>query len=119
MPVLLTVDITWLFAHVLRQADTGSGFAGIAKKFCLTGMSSMAAEGATFPIDITKTRLQLQGQADFTGTKFGFGGMMVNILKRVWVWMMMYIMVRLVRLMNVMEKLVRMMIYMMRDWRSW
>jgi solute carrier family 25 uncoupling protein 27 len=64
-----------------RSADTGSGLAGIAKKFCLTGASSMLAEGATFPIDITKTRLQLQGQADFTGTKFGFGGMMANILK--------------------------------------
>ena len=62
-------------------ADTGSGFLGIAKKFCLTGASSMAAEGATFPIDITKPRLQLQGQADFTGTKFGFGGMMANIYK--------------------------------------
>ena len=36
---------------------------GIAKKFCLTGTSSMMAEGATFPVDITKTRLQLQGQA--------------------------------------------------------
>ena len=41
----------------------------------------MAAEGVTFPIDITKTRLQLQGQADFTGTKFGFGGMVANIMK--------------------------------------
>ncbi len=43
-------------------ADTGSGIAGLAKKFCLTGASSMLAEGATFPVDITKTRLQLQGQ---------------------------------------------------------
>ena len=39
------------------------GFAAIATKFCLTGTSSMMAEGATFPVDITKTRLQLQGQA--------------------------------------------------------
>ena len=39
------------------------------------------AQGVTFPIDITKTRLQLQGQADFTGTKFGFGGMAMNIAK--------------------------------------
>lgn len=62
-------------------ADTGSGFVGILKKFCLTGAASMAAEGATFPIDITKTRLQLQGQADFTGTKMGFGAMMANIVK--------------------------------------
>ena len=42
--------------------DFGSGIAGIAKKFCLTGTASMLAEGATFPVDITKTRLQLQGQ---------------------------------------------------------
>ena len=35
----------------------------------------------TFPIDITKTRLQLQGQPGFTGTKFGFGGMMMNVAK--------------------------------------
>merc|ERR1719201_2783168 len=62
-------------------ADTGSGIMGIVKKFGLTGVSSMMAEGATFPVDITKTRLQLQGQADFTGTKFGFGGMLMNILK--------------------------------------
>jgi len=61
--------------------DFGSGLVGIAKKFCLTGSASMLAEGATFPIDITKTRLQLQGQADFVGTKLGFGGMAANIVK--------------------------------------
>ena len=37
----------------------------------------MMAEAVTFPVDITKTRLQLQGQADFVGTKMGFGGMCV------------------------------------------
>ena len=50
-------------------ADFGSGPIALAKKFCLTGSASMLAEGATFPVDITKTRLQLQGQADFTGSK--------------------------------------------------
>ena len=40
------------------------------------------AEGVTFPIDITKTRLQLQGQADFVGTKLGFGGMAADIMKK-------------------------------------
>jgi len=59
----------------------GTGPLAIAKKFCLTGSASMLAEGATFPIDITKTRLQLQGQAGFTGTKFGFVGMGINIFK--------------------------------------
>jgi len=57
------------------------GIAAIASKFVLTGTSSMMAEGATFPIDITKTRLQLQGQPDFVGTKHGFVGMMGNIMK--------------------------------------
>jgi len=66
---------------VAGSGDFGSGLAGIAQKFVLTGSASMLAEGFTFPIDITKTRLQLQGQADFTGTKFGFGGMMMNIFK--------------------------------------
>ena len=42
---------------------------------------TQAAEAVTFPIDITKTRLQLQGQANFTGTKLGFGPMMMSILK--------------------------------------
>lgn len=59
----------------------GTGPFAILHKFCLTGVSSMAAEGVTFPIDITKTRLQLQGQADFQGTKMGFGSMMSNIIK--------------------------------------
>jgi solute carrier family 25 (mitochondrial uncoupling protein), member 27 len=54
----------------------------IAHKFALTGGSSMLAEACTFPIDITKTRLQLQGQADFTGTKMGFRAMFLNIVQK-------------------------------------
>jgi len=53
----------------------------LGHKFSLTAISSMLAEGASFPIDITKTRLQLQGQANFTGTKYNFRGMMSNIIK--------------------------------------
>lgn len=53
----------------------------LASKFCLTSVSSMAAEGATYPIDFTKTRLQLQGEAGFTGTRYSFFGMMQNIVK--------------------------------------
>ena len=49
-------------AAAMGGGDTGGGLAGLATKFCLTGASSMLAEGATFPVDITKTRLQLQGQ---------------------------------------------------------
>lgn len=59
----------------------GKGIAVIAQKFCLTGAASMCAESVTFPIDMTKTRLQLQGEAGFTGTKFGFAGMLGNIVK--------------------------------------
>lgn len=60
----------------------GNEYVSVAHKFCLTGISSMIAEGATFPIDITKTRLQLQGQADYTGhTKLGFRGMLLNIVR--------------------------------------
>lgn len=50
-------------------------------KFCLTSVSSMCAEGATYPIDFTKTRLQLQGEAGFTGSKLSFFGMMNNVIK--------------------------------------
>jgi len=53
----------------------------VLKKFCLTGAASMCAETATFPIDMTKTRLQLQGEAGFTGSKLGFCGMMGSIVR--------------------------------------
>jgi len=68
-------------APAVGGGDFGSGFAGLATKFCLTGSASMLAEGATFPVDITKTRLQLQGQAGFTGSKLGFSEMAMNIAK--------------------------------------
>lgn len=42
----------------------------------------MIAEGMTFPIDCTKTRLQLQGQAGYnTTTRLGFIGMFRNIIQ--------------------------------------
>eukprot|EP00928_Gymnodinium_smaydae_P064794 TRINITY_DN48056_c0_g1_i1.p1 TRINITY_DN48056_c0_g1~~TRINITY_DN48056_c0_g1_i1.p1 ORF type:complete len:309 (+),score=27.22 TRINITY_DN48056_c0_g1_i1:47-973(+) len=53
----------------------------IAAKFCLTGVASMCAESATFPIDMTKTRLQLQGEVGFTGSRLGFFPMMGTIVK--------------------------------------
>ena len=68
-------------AAAAMPGGEASTFVDIAKKFCLTGAASMLAEGATFPIDITKTRLQLQGQADFTGSRMGFGAMFANIAK--------------------------------------
>jgi len=69
-------------APAVGGGDFGSGLSGLALKFSLTGSASMLAEGVTFPIDITKTRLQLQGQADFTGTRLGFGGMAMDIMKK-------------------------------------
>ena len=95
----------------------------LGHKFTLTGLSSMMAEGATFPIgnhhnqhrsffsseiefciksvrrgsssahcsprrtmlassDVTKTRLQLQGQAGYTGKEtLGFRGMFITIIR--------------------------------------
>lgn len=41
----------------------------------------MCSESVTYPIDFTKTRLQLQGEVGFKGTKFSFFGMMGNIVK--------------------------------------
>lgn len=54
----------------------------IAKKFCLTGVASMCSETVTFPVDMVKTRLQLQGETGFTGSRLGFCGMMGNIVKQ-------------------------------------
>lgn len=47
-----------------------------AHKFALTGCASMCAESATFPIDMTKTRMQLYGsgasKAEGVGGRVGF-----------------------------------------------
>lgn len=40
-----------------QRAPTGK------KKIALTSLSAMVAESATFPLDITKTRLQLHGES--------------------------------------------------------
>jgi len=50
---------------------------GAARLFADTRLCPLCA----VPIDITKTRLQLQGQHDFVGTKYGFVGMITNIAK--------------------------------------
>jgi len=54
----------------------------IAKKFCLTGIASMCSETVTFPVDMVKTRLQLQGASDFAGSRLGFAGMLKNIVQK-------------------------------------
>jgi len=55
-------------------------------KLCLTSAASMCAEGVTYPIDLTKTRMQLQGEAgfkggNFLGANFKFFGMARNVVK--------------------------------------
>lgn len=66
---------------VVASDSSGGTAAVIAHKFVLTGAASMCAESATFPIDMTKTRLQLQGEVGFMGTRHGFVGMMRSIVK--------------------------------------
>lgn len=54
----------------------------LAHKFGLTSVASMVAEGSMYPVELTKTRLQLQGEPGFgAGRKFGFFGMMRHIAR--------------------------------------
>lgn len=50
-------------------------------KFCLTGLSAMAAESATYPIDIAKTRMQLHGEG-VAGQRVSFIGAASTIVKQ-------------------------------------
>mmetsp|Transcript_25898 Transcript_25898/g.31435 ORF Transcript_25898/g.31435 Transcript_25898/m.31435 type:complete len:301 (-) Transcript_25898:438-1340(-) len=53
----------------------------LAVKFGLTAISGMTAETVTFPIDLTKTRLQLQGELQHGGVRRGALGTAVNIVR--------------------------------------
>tara|TARA_B110000208_G_scaffold176096_1_gene222197 strand:- start:865 stop:1104 length:240 start_codon:yes stop_codon:yes gene_type:complete len=46
------------------KAAAGGGALAFFGKFAITGISAMAAESATFPIDLTKTRMQLAGKGE-------------------------------------------------------
>jgi solute carrier family 25 uncoupling protein 27 len=52
-----------------------------AQKFALTGCAAMLAESATFPIDMTKTRMQLFGQGTTNKARAGFFETMKNTVK--------------------------------------
>jgi solute carrier family 25 uncoupling protein 27 len=51
------------------------------QKFCLTGMAAMAAESATFPIDMTKTRMQLFGEGTTNKARAGFAETLKNTFR--------------------------------------
>ena len=51
------------------------------KKFCLTGCAAMTAESVTFPIDMTKTRMQLFGQGTTIKAQAGFVKTLMNTFK--------------------------------------
>ena len=54
----------------------------LAIRLCLTYASSIAAESCTYPLDFTKTRLQLQGQGKNLGKKqLGAISMAIHIIK--------------------------------------
>ena len=61
--------------------DTGS--LGLAQTYALSAASSCIAEGVTYPFDITKTRLQVAGEASSAGAgaRRGLVGTMAGIVR--------------------------------------
>ncbi|CAM6090146.1 unnamed protein product [Calypogeia fissa] len=53
----------------------------VGLRLVLTSAAAVVSEAATFPIDTTKTRLQLQGEGGQVGVKRGAFGMVMNIVK--------------------------------------
>jgi solute carrier family 25 uncoupling protein 27 len=53
----------------------------VGLRLVLTSGAAVVSEAATFPIDITKTRLQLQGEGGHGGVRRGAFGMAMNIVK--------------------------------------
>ncbi len=45
-----------------KPAEAEETLAGMAKRWAMAAVSAVTAEAATFPIDFTKTRLQLQNE---------------------------------------------------------
>lgn len=45
-----------------RPASSNAGSDSFSKKYCLSAIAATVAETVTFPLDITKTRLQIQGE---------------------------------------------------------
>ncbi|CAF97241.1 unnamed protein product [Tetraodon nigroviridis] len=68
-----------LFLARLQQVEAAAAAAAAAaadmatlnwKPFIYGGMASIVAEFGTFPIDLTKTRLQVQGQSQYTEVRY-------------------------------------------------
>lgn len=51
-----------------NQQDTGKLHEGLLYKYLLSASSAVVAETVTYPLDLTKTRLQIQGEVNVTGT---------------------------------------------------
>lgn len=49
-------------APAVAKADSGESAGQMAKRWALAAVSAVTAETCTYPIDFTKTRLQLQGE---------------------------------------------------------
>ncbi|MED6239570.1 hypothetical protein ATANTOWER_008016, partial [Ataeniobius toweri] len=58
----------------LQQVEAAAADSEMAnlnwKPFIYGGMASIVAEFGTFPIDLTKTRLQVQGQSQYTEVRY-------------------------------------------------
>ncbi|KAK1882256.1 Brain mitochondrial carrier protein 1 [Dissostichus eleginoides] len=70
----LFVGLLLLFLAGLQQAEAAAESAEMSnlnwKPFIYGGMASIVAEFGTFPIDLTKTRLQVQGQSQYTEIRY-------------------------------------------------
>lgn len=70
------------------KAKSGDGEGSLAARWFLGGIAACCGEAATFPLDFTKTRLQLQNELGrtlggevATGRGLGMGGTFVHILR--------------------------------------
>lgn len=63
------------------MAPGGPTGEGLAQRFALTGLSGVAAETCTFPVDMVKTRMQLQGELSSTAPRKGWMRMLQHIVQ--------------------------------------
>lgn len=54
--------------EIQNEVETVQSGGGLFYKFVLSGMSAMAAESVTYPLDLTRTRLQIQGEGSSVGS---------------------------------------------------
>ncbi|KAK0153256.1 Brain mitochondrial carrier protein 1 [Merluccius polli] len=72
--VYVYLGLLLLFLTGLQQVEAAAAVTEMAglnwKPFIYGGMASIVAEFGTFPIDLTKTRLQVQGQAQYMEVRY-------------------------------------------------